>query len=130
MKTGIIASCWDLLHPGHVSALRYASERCDHLIAAFHTFPSHKNVLVQLVSERFLQLQACKYVDEIVVYQHEHELETLLIALAPGVRFLGEDYKDRNDFTGSDLDIDIEIIPRGHGWSSSELKHRISKLYI
>lgn len=36
-RVGIKAGCFTLLHAGHVHALRYCAERCDHLIVLIST---------------------------------------------------------------------------------------------
>lgn len=102
-RIGFVCSAFDLFHAGHVLMLEEAKQQCDHLIVGLQTDPTldrpHKNKPVQSVFERFVQLRACKYVDEIVVYSTEADLLNLLQSFPIDVRILGEEYEGK-DFTG------------------------------
>ena len=130
-RVGIVASCFDLFHAGHILMLMEAKDHCDRLIVALQSDPSvdrpEKNKPVQALSERYIQLEACKYVDQIVPYDTEANLYNLLAGYDWDVRFLGMDYIDREEFTGSDLDIPIHYCARRHNYSSSGLRERILK---
>lgn len=129
-KVGFVASAFDLLHAGHIAMLREAKTQCDYLIAALQTDPtidrSFKNKPVQSVFERFMQLQACKYVDEIVVYATEKELLDILQVYHIDVRIMGIEYKDKT-FTGSELNIPVYFNRRDHSFSSTELRQRVAE---
>ena len=129
MKIGFVASAFDLLHAGHILMLKEAKKHCDYLICGLHIDPSiersEKNKPIQSFFERNIQLSAVKYVDEIIPYGFEDELYTILITNHIDIRFLGDDYRDKNKFTGSNLPIPIHYIERGHGYSTSELRNRI-----
>ena len=130
-RVGIVASCFDLFHAGHILMLMEAKENCDRLVVALQSDPSvdrpEKNKPVQALSERYIQLEACKYVDQIIPYDTEADLYNLLAGYDWDVRFLGMDYIDRTEFTGSDLDIPIHYCSRRHNYSSSGLRERILK---
>jgi glycerol-3-phosphate cytidylyltransferase len=133
-KVGFVASAFDLLHAGHVTMLREAKTQCDYLICALQVDPSvdreTKNKPIQTLVERYIQLQAVKYVDEIVCYQSEKDLEDILEIFPIDIRFLGEEYKDK-DFTGREIckkrGIHIYFNKRDHRFSSSELRKRLSE---
>jgi glycerol-3-phosphate cytidylyltransferase len=137
MKIGITASTFDLLHAGHIEMLREAKAQCDYLICALQIDPSvdrpEKNQPVQTIVERYTQLEAVKFVDEIIPYLHETDLEDILQMRAITVRILGEEYRDR-DFTGRDIckqrDIDLYFNKRDHRFSSSGLRQRVHGLEI
>ena len=130
---GITASAFDLLHAGHIAMLREAKTQCDYLICALHVDPSldriEKNTPIQNTVERYTQLSAVKYVDEIVPYLYEKELKDILEMYMPDVRILGDEYKD-TDFTGRDicdrLGIELYFNGRNHRFASSELRQRIA----
>lgn len=129
---GITASTFDLLHAGHIMMLREAKRQCDYLICALQVDPSHdrseKNSPVQTLVERYVQLAAVKYVDEVVVYQTEKDLEDILEMYPIEVRILGEEYKDK-DFTGREIckkrNIRLYFNKRDHRFSSSGLRKRV-----
>jgi len=130
-RVGIVASCFDLFHAGHVLMLMEAKDECDRLVVALQSDPTidrpEKNKPIQALSERYIQLEACKYVDQIVPYDTEADLLNLLTGYDWDVRFLGMDYIGREDFTGSDLYIPIHYCSRRHNYSSSGLRERILK---
>jgi glycerol-3-phosphate cytidylyltransferase len=132
-KVGIVFSSFDLLHAGHIAMLSEAKNQCDYLIAGLQTDPTidrpdTKNKPIQSVVERQIQLQAVRYIDEIVVYQTEKDLEDILLTLPIHVRILGVEYRN-SEFTGKQICIDrgIEIIynKRDHSFSSSSLRKRV-----
>jgi glycerol-3-phosphate cytidylyltransferase len=132
-KIGITFSTFDMLHAGHIAMLSEAKNHCDYLIAGLQTDPTidrpdTKNHPVQSVVERQIQLAACRYVDEVVVYQTEQDLIDLLLILPLDVRILGVEYQDK-DFTGRDecYDRGIELVfnRRDHSFSSSSLRKRV-----
>lgn len=128
-RVGIVASCFDLFHTGHVLMLTEAKEDCDRLVVALQSDPTidrpEKNKPIQGLSERYIQVAACKYVDEIIPYDTEADLYNLLAGYDWDVRFLGADYIGRTDFTGYDLNIPIHYCNRRHNYSSSSLRARI-----
>lgn len=133
MKIGFNCSSFDLFHAGHVTMLRIEKERCDYLKVALQVDPTIdrfgiKNKPTQSIYERYVQLQACKYVDEILVYETEADLLNLIQTQSIDIRFLSEEYENR-DFTGKQYCVDhgIEIYYhlRRHNYSSTELRNRI-----
>lgn len=125
---GITASCFDLFHAGHVLMLQEAKEQCDRLVVALQTDPTidrpEKNKPVQSVFERWVQVEGCKYVDQVIPYATEEDLLNILKSFNWDVRIIGEDYYGKQ-FTGSDLDIEIYYNTRRHDFSTSELRKRI-----
>lgn len=130
MKVGFTCSCFDLFHAGHVMMLKEAKDHCDYLIVGLQTDPTidrqWKNKPVQSVFERFVQLQACKYVDEIIPYGTEKELRDILTSYRIDVRIIGEEYRDKQ-FTGHDLLMDVYFNSRQHSFSTTELRQRLLK---
>lgn len=126
---GITASSFDLLHAGHVEMLRESKENCDYLICCLQVDPTidrpQKNKPIQSITERYLQLHAVKYVDEIIPYATESDLIDILTIKLPDIRFIGEDYLGK-DFTGKDLGyIKLFYNKRQHKFSSTELRSRV-----
>lgn len=134
MKVGFTCSSFDLLHAGHTLMLEEAKAQCDYLIVGLQTDPTldraTKNKPAQTVVERYLQLRACKYVDEIIPYATEQDLEDILSGMHIDMRVLGVEYRDK-DFTGRDIckkrGIEIYFNEREHRFSSSGLREQIVK---
>ena len=133
MKVGFTCSTFDLLHAGHVQMLREAKEQCDYLICGLQVDPTldrpEKNAPVQTVVERYAQLKAVSYVDEIIPYAYERDLEDILSMYHIDVRILGDEYRDK-DFTGKDIckkrGIQLYFNKRDHRFSSSDLRRRVA----
>ena len=134
MKVGFTCSTFDLLHAGHVQMLRDAKSVCDYLIVGLQTDPTidrkDKNKPIQSIVERYVQLQAVKYVDEIITYSTEKDLEDILSMYKLDVRIVGEEYRDKN-FTGKDIcqkrGIQLYFNKRDHRFSSTDLRSRVCK---
>ena len=133
MKIGFTCSTFDLFHAGHIIMLKEAKSQCDYLIVGLQTDPTidrpkEKNKPVQSVFERFVQVQACKYVDEVVVYATEKDLVDILLSYPIDVRILGNEYEHKG-FTGRqeciDKGIKFYFNSRAHSFSTTELRQRV-----
>jgi glycerol-3-phosphate cytidylyltransferase len=134
MKIGFTCSTFDLLHAGHVQMLRHAKDQCDYLIVGLQTDPTidrpdTKNKPIQTLVERYTQLRAIRYVDEIIPYETERDLEDILSLYNLDLQILGDEYRDK-DFTGKDIGrkrgIELYFNDRSHRFSSSELRQRVA----
>ena len=130
-KIGFTCSCFDLLHAGHILMLEDSKKQCDYLIVGLQTDPTidrpeEKNKPIQSLEERRIQLEAIKYVDEVIIYETENELYELLYKLMSNVRILGTDYEHKY-FTGIEIEgIDIYFHKRDHDYSTSSLREKIT----
>jgi len=128
-KIGIIAGNFDVIHPGYVAMFKECKANCDKFIVLLHTDPSieRPNKLKPILSteERIEMLRCFKQIDDVLTYNLESELHELITFVKPNVRFLGEDYKDK-DYTGKDLNIPVHWIGRDHGWSTTKFKLQIA----
>ena len=132
LKIGIVFSQFDILHAGHIAMLSQAKNHCDYLIAGLQNNAQwdrpEKNAPIQSIVERQISLSAVRFVDEIVVYNTEKDLEDILLTLPIDVRILGVEYKDK-DFTGYEIcqqrKIELVFNGRDHSFSSSSLRKRV-----
>jgi glycerol-3-phosphate cytidylyltransferase len=127
-KIGFTCGAFDLLHAGHVLMLEEARQQCDHLIVAVQSDPSidrpEKNTPLQSHEERLIIVESIKWVDEVITYDTEDQLYSLLQEINPDVRIVGADWRGKT-YTGHDLDIDMYFNTRDHSWSTSELRKRV-----
>jgi glycerol-3-phosphate cytidylyltransferase len=136
-RIGFTCSAFDLLHAGHILMLEEASQQCDYLIVGLQNDPSldrsFKNKPVQTVVERFIQLKAVRYINEVIVYNTEKDLEDLLQMLPINVRIVGEEYKNNTSLTGREIcekrGIEIYYNRRDHRFSTTELRTRVVDNY-
>jgi len=138
MKIGFNCSSFDLFHAGHVTMLKMEKQLCDYLIVALQVDPTIdrpgiKNKPVQSIYERYVQLQGCKYVDEILVYETEQDLLNLIMTQTIHIRFLSEEYLYR-DFTGKQYclnnGVELHYHKRQHQYSSTDLRKRVYNLEL
>lgn len=134
IRVGITFSAFDLLHAGHIKMLEEAKRQCDYLIVGLQTDPTidrpEKNRPAQTVVERYIQLKGCKFVDEIVPYATEQDLEDILRSFKIDVRIVGNEYREQN-FTGrmycEEKGIDLCFNQRDHRFSSSGLRKEVAE---
>ena len=132
MRIGFTCSTFDLFHAGHVMMLKEAKTQCDYLMVGLQMDPTidrptTKNKPIQTVLERFIQVQACKFVDEIIPYATEKELMDILTSYPIDVRIIGEEYRDKQ-FTGYQLTMSVYFNSRQHSFSTTELRQRVLEI--
>lgn len=131
MTTGFLAGNFDVMHPGYIKMFKECRKYCDHLIVFLHTDPSierpNKLKPILSVDERAEMLLALKAVCQVITYTYESEFYELMKSGNYDYRFLGDDYKDRKDYTGSDLSHKVIFINRDHGWSTTKYKNMIAE---
>jgi len=133
MRKGFACGIFDLFHAGHVLMLRECKEQCDYLVVALNSGQSidsdinpDKNQPIFTIEQRKLILESCRYVDEVLVYHNEEELEKILTEGDYQVRFLGDDYRNR-EITAPDAVAEIYYNDRSHGLSTSKFRKMIEK---
>lgn len=131
MKIGITAGSFDLTHAGHYLMFEECKGQCDYLIVLLQTDPHidrpGKNVPVQSIHERYLQVRACKYIDEVIVYETEQDLYNLLCSLKYDIRFIGSDWMGK-EYTGHNIpgmSGKVSFNSRNHGFSTTSLRKRV-----
>ena len=130
MIKGFVCGAFDLLHAGHIHMLKQCKRKCNYLIVGLHVDPSierpKKNKPVESLLERQIKLRACKYVDQIIIYEKEDDLKLIFAYFEPDVRFLGSDYNDPDHYKPitDKYRVPIEYI-NSIPITSSELRERI-----
>ena len=128
---GFTCGSFDVLHIGHLMMFEDCKKHCDHLIVGLHTDPTidrpkEKNKPIQTIYERYMQLRACKFVDEIIPYDTEEDLYNLLVSVRPDVRFMGSDWEGKPNFSRDKLpNMKVIYNRREHSFSSTNLRNRI-----
>jgi len=130
---GFTAGNFDLIHYGYTVTFEEAKRHCDRFVVFLQKDPSQtrftKYKPVMSCYERYKNLMAIKYIDEVYMYQTEEELLGLIKFINPDVRILGEDYIG-SQFTGDDLNIEVVYTTRSHDWSTTKIKNRITAMTI
>ena len=130
MIRGITFGAFDLFHAGHILMLAEAKTVCEHLTVCIQKDPSidrpNKNTPIQNIVERQIQVKACRYVDDILVYERESDLRNILRGVQWDIRIIGEEYFKKH-FTGR-KEFGVKKIhwnKRTHEFSSTELRNRV-----
>lgn len=132
MKIGFTCGAFDMFHAGHILMLKKCKDVCDYLIVGIQTDPTidrpEKNKPIMSIFERQMVVKACKYVDEIIVYETEKDLEDILSTIDIDIRIVGIDHK--NGFmTGYEIckkrGIKIYYNKRDHRFSTTSLRERV-----
>lgn len=129
---GVVAGAFDLIHPGYCRMFQFAKRHCDHLTIALHEDPSierNKIKPIMSIEERVEILNSIKYIDNIIFYKTENDLEKIFKTGEYNIRFLGEDYKNKS-YTGIDIPITVIYVPRDHGYSTTNFKKNIALSYM
>lgn len=131
-NTGVIAGNFDVIHPGYIDIFNQMRNLCNYVVVLLHEDPSIERPETKLkpilsVKERYEILTSLKQIDRVELYKLEIDLYNMLKFINPDVRFLGNDYKGRTDFTGYDLNIPIAYLNRDHGWSTTKFKTLIAQ---
>jgi len=126
---GFTASTFDLMHAGHIVMLQECKTLCDYLIVGLLTDPTldrpdTKNKPIQSIFERYVQVASCQYVDEVIPFESEKDLEDMILTISPDIRICGEEYKNK-EHTGKGL-CNIHYNKRRHSFSTSELRERVT----
>ena len=132
MKIGFYPGVFDVLHTGHLLAIEEAKKHCDYLIVGLHCCPVYKEP-VQSIYERFMQLRACKFVDEVIPYENLEDCKNIIQSLDFDIYFLGEDhYGERweNDEVVKEAGKEIFYLSRKHMFSSTYVKDRVIGRYL
>ena len=132
MIRGFIAGNFDVIHPGYIKTFKECKENCDHFTILLHSDPTierpNKLKPILSVDERIEVISSIKFIDDVQVYTYEKELIQLIENNKFDIRFLGDDYINK-DFTGSNLNIPVHYISRNHGWSTTKFKNLILKSF-
>ena len=130
-NVGVIAGNFDIIHPGYIYMFDEMKKICETVVILLQTDPTierpEKLKPILSVEERKSILLSLKQIDRIETYTTESELLELLKGIKPNVRFLGDDYIGRFEFTGSELNIPIHYLNRSHGWSTTKFKTLIAQ---
>jgi D-beta-D-heptose 7-phosphate kinase/D-beta-D-heptose 1-phosphate adenosyltransferase len=96
LRVGFTNGCFDILHPGHVSLLAAARERCDRLIVALNSDPSVRRIKgaerpVNTLADRAAVIAGLQSVDAVVGFDEDTPLEAIR-RLLPDVLMKGADW--------------------------------------
>tara|TARA_B100000073_G_scaffold292947_1_gene256427 strand:- start:699 stop:1097 length:399 start_codon:yes stop_codon:yes gene_type:complete len=124
MKISFVNGCFDVLHPGHVELLKYASSLGDYLIVAIDSDRKvaemkgpERPIFSQ--SDRAYMLKEIRCVDVVHIFDTRQELESLLDSLRPDTMVVGSDWKGK-EVVGSQYAKSVKFFDRIGDYSTTK----------
>ncbi len=132
MKTIWCNGTFDILHPGHIELFKIAKSLGDRLIVATDSDNKIKkakgsNRPVNNLSFRKTLLESIKYIDVVLVFDSDEELNSLIKIYSPDVMLLGSDWEGRN-IVGGKYAKEIKFLPRLVEHASSDIINKITNI--
>ncbi len=121
---------FDIVHLGHIQLLKKAADLGDFLIVGVDSdrrvteLKGEQRPINKIVS-RISLLEAIKYVDRVVTFDSDEQLENLIKTMRPAIMVIGEEYKGKK-IIGSEYVGEIVYFPKMEGFSSTNI---INQLY-
>lgn len=130
MSTVFVNGTFDVLHRGHLMLLEYAKGQGDSLIVAIDTDKRVKEKKgysrpINSESERIFMLQNLRWVDLVLSFGTDKELEKLIEIVNPDVMIVGSDWKGK-PVIGSQHAKSLKFFDRIDGYSSTKIIQSIT----
>ena len=115
--------CFDILHRGHVELLRYCSSLGTEVVVGLNSDSSIKKIKgpkrpIFVEKDRKFMLEACKYVDEVIIFDEETPYR-LIKEVRPDIIVKGGDYVGV-PVVGSDI-ATVKIFGYLDGYSTTRI---------
>jgi D-beta-D-heptose 7-phosphate kinase/D-beta-D-heptose 1-phosphate adenosyltransferase len=130
MKKVFVNGTFDILHRGHLELLTFARDQGDWLTVAIDSDRRVKQLKgnsrpVNSMAERADLLRHLRAVDQVVVFDTDQELITLISQHDTMVK--GSDYQDKH-IVGADVCKEIIFFERLNGYSTTEkIQHIVNR---
>ena len=125
MIVGFINGCFDVLHIGHIRMLRHAKSKCERLYVAIDSDSrvkkakgSDRPINNQEDRAEFLISLTC--VDDVLIFNSDKELTSLVKSINPDVMMVGSEYKNKK-VIGSEYAKQLIFFERIAGYSTSKI---------
>lgn len=141
-KTKIyIGGTFDLFHPGHLNLFKRAREMADIVCVSVNRDEFNEQYKgerpIMTLEERIAMIEACKYVDEVIVNDGDADSKRAIMKAMPdfvlhGDDWTGESLAKQMGLTEEFLkkyQIEMKYVPYTQGISSSDIKKRIIDRY-
>tara|TARA_B100000902_G_C26963797_1_gene741841 strand:+ start:151 stop:549 length:399 start_codon:yes stop_codon:yes gene_type:complete len=124
MRISFVNGCFDVLHPGHIELLKYASSFGDYLIVAIDSDRKVEEMKgvgrpIFSQSDRSYMLKEIRCVDVVHIFDTKQELESLLDSLRPDTMVVGSDWKGK-EVVGSQYAKSVKFFDRIGDYSTTK----------
>lgn len=124
-----INGTFDVVHLGHIKMLKHGAELGDFLIVGIDSdrrvseLKGETRPINKLVS-RITLLESIRYVDRVLSFDSDEELETLIKTIRPEIMVIGEEYKTKR-IIGKEFVKEIIYFPFLDGFSSTNIINKL-----
>ena len=99
-KTVWTNGCFDILHRGHIELFKYAKSLGNYLVVGIDEDERVKQSKgdsrpINTTSDRKAVLESIKYIDEVVTFSKDSELENCVLNSEASIMVIGSDYKGK-----------------------------------
>lgn len=120
-----VNGCFDVLHRGHIELLKFAKSQGTFLIVGVDTDDRIKKAKgifrpFNNQEDRMFFLETIKYVDHVVSFDTDEELEKNISLFKPDIMVVGSDYKDKK-VIGSQHAKELIFFDRIEGYSTTKI---------
>ncbi|NBP57912.1 hypothetical protein EBU71_15505 [bacterium] len=97
----LLNGCFDLLHPGHIQLFEHCSRYPDRhvkvLIDSDRRIKEHKGESRPIINQdsRAYMIRSLKWVDNVIIFDTDVQLITLIASYQPDIMIKGSEYKDK-----------------------------------
>lgn len=129
MKTIFVNGCFDILHPGHIELFKIAKSLGDRLIVATDTDEKIKidkgeSRPINTLSHRKLMLESIKYIDIVLTFNTNIELERLIELYRPDILVKGGDWRD-GEIVGNRFAKEVRFFDRYGEYSTTKFLEQL-----
>ena len=124
-KIGFTNGCFDILHVGHLRLFEFVRERCDTLVVAIDSDSRVKSLKgpsrpFNHQSDRAYMLRSLAAVDNVLIFDSEQELRSIVKELSPDLMVVGNDYRGR-EVIGSEHAKELKFFEKIDGYSTTKI---------
>ena len=128
-KTIWTNGCFDILHRGHIELFKYAKSLGNYLIVGIDEDERVRkskgdNRPINTVEDRKIVLESIKYIDEVVTFSKDTELEKCILDSDASIMVIGSDYEGKR-VIGSQYVEDIKFFNRLNKFLTSKIVHNL-----
>jgi D-beta-D-heptose 7-phosphate kinase/D-beta-D-heptose 1-phosphate adenosyltransferase len=129
MKTIFVNGCFDILHPGHIELFKIAKSLGDCLIVATDTDEKIKidkgnSRPINVLPHRKLMLESLKYIDVVLTFNTDLELERLIELYKPDILVKGGDWRN-GKIVGKQFAKEVRFFDRYGEYSTTKFLEQL-----
>ena len=123
--TVCVNGCFDILHRGHIELLAYAKSLGGKLVVGLDTDARVKQAKTSdrpfnSLEDRIYVMNSIRYVDEVVCFNTDKELEDMIKSYSPGIMVVGSDWKEKK-IVGGEFATHIVFFDRVGDYSTTRI---------